>query len=676
MIFVNLTSKQFTTATSNTIIQSQFHPDRRCLRRRSSTTQPSSSSSSTMTFRQRRLHSLSSSITSILVVLVVALSLLRPITALQQQQQHIPTIRSTPKSWINHGSFHASAITKQTYHHHHNNNIVRTRAQLIDDRSERRRQRSRRLQQSATKSISMTQQQQQQQNGMPIVPWDISLLYQDNGVTTSSKNINENTRRWNIPTITSSTSSWISTIVSPPIDATPSMTTTTTTTSSISTGSALEMIISLIKSIVGGGVLAIPAAVASLGDSPTQVLPMAIACIVIIGSINAYYFSLMGKVCTWTNATTFSQAWERTMGTETSTLFASMISIKTLLSCISYSMIIGESFQSIAISAGMLDITQTDTLLAITGLALLPLCLMKDLSSLSPFSFAGILGFVYTGIAMTIRSLDGSYHLAPIDTIESGQYLIDIPDPFKPSFGTSGPEIQGIVLACTLATAFVSHYNAPRFHKELQNKDQFDVVTYTSFGISALLMSIIAIAGFTTFGIASAPVILNNYSPYDPMIAMGRIAIALSLVATFPFPFFGLRDSIFDALNVPSEQRMSTTNDDDDNNMKNVALTIGLLSIITGVALSVNDLSLLLSVGGGTIATAVYSVFPTIMFRKAVQNQVQQQEQRSSSTSNTDVIIPTEHQWDINVSTALMCLCVATGATGVGLAIQNHFFVH
>jgi amino acid permease len=433
--------------------------------------------------------------------------------------------------------------------------------------------------------------------------------------------------------------------------------------STTSNGSTLEMIVSLVKAIVGGGVLAIPAAVTTLGDSPQQVLPIAVALIVTMGTINAYYFSIMGKVCAWTGATTFSQAWERTMGVETSSLFASIICVKTALSCLAYSMIIAESFQSMAISAGLVDTTQTEALLAITCTALLPLCLMKDLSSLAPFSLAGILGFAYTGGAMSLRAHDGSYHLAPIDTLESGKYLIDLQDPYKPSFGNTGPEIQGVVLACTLATAFVSHYNAPRFHNELKRKDQFDTVTYTSFGLSAILMSVIAVAGFTTFGMASAPVILNNYSPYDSLIGAGRAAIAASLVATFPFPFFGLRDSVWDVMNVPGDQRNTPESD-----QKNTLVTVGLLTIITGAALSVNDLSLLLSVGGGTIATAVYSVFPTLMFRAAVKNQQTAQTTSKFGATNTT----NQCQFDVNLATGLMGLCVVTGATGVGLALQNH----
>ena len=66
---------------------------------------------------------------------------------------------------------------------------------------------------------------------------------------------------------------------------------------------------SLVKSIVGGGVLALPAAVSALGDNPATVLPVAVALIAAIGVMNAFYFSLIGKVCSWTGAATYTEAW-------------------------------------------------------------------------------------------------------------------------------------------------------------------------------------------------------------------------------------------------------------------------------------------------------------------------------------------------------------------------------
>jgi amino acid permease len=394
---------------------------------------------------------------------------------------------------------------------------------------------------------------------------------------------------------------------------------------------------SLVKSIVGGGVLALPAAVSALGDNPTTVLPVAVALIAAMGVINAFYFSLIGKVCSWTGAATYTEAWERSVGAETSPVIAGVICLKTAFGCLAYSMILADTFSSLA------DVSRTDALLAVTITALAPLCMMKDLSSLAPYSLAGIVGMGFTAAAMGLRSHDGSYEVA-------GRFLEDLP--MQPCFGEKGPCLQGVVLACTLATAFVSHYNAPRFHAELDNiagdNGAFDTVTYTSFAISAAVMAVITVAGFATFGAASQPVILNNYSESDPLMTVCRGLTAASMVATFPLPFVGLRDGVLGVLQLPAAELTG---------LQTTLLSMGLLAAITATALSVQDLSLVLSVGGGSISTVVVSVLPTIMFRAAVAKY---------DVDNHYVI-------DAKLAVSLMWMSVAIGTTGVTLALQHAF---
>jgi amino acid permease len=401
--------------------------------------------------------------------------------------------------------------------------------------------------------------------------------------------------------------------------------------------SILNLTTSLVKSIVGGGVLALPAAVSALGDNPATVLPVAVALIAAMGVMNAFYFSLIGKVCSWTGAATYTEAWERSVGAEISPVIAGVISLKTAFGCLTYSMILADTFSSLA------DVSRTDALLAVTITALAPLCMMKDLSSLAPYSLAGIVGMGCTAAAMGLRSQDGSYEVA-------GRFLEDLP--MQPCFGDTGPCLQGVVLACTLATAFVSHYNAPRFHAELDNtagdNSAFDTVTYTSFAVSAAAMAAITMTGFLTFGAASQSVILNNYSVSDSLMTVCRSLTAASMVATFPLPFVGLRDGVLDAMQVPAADRTG---------VQSALLSMGLLAAITATAASVEDLSLVLSVGGGTISTAVASVLPTIMFQAAV--------------AKYDV--DNQYQLDAKLAGCLMWVSVAVGATGVTLALQHAF---
>lgn len=404
-------------------------------------------------------------------------------------------------------------------------------------------------------------------------------------------------------------------------------------------GTIPQLTMSLVKSIVGSGIFALPAGVSTLGDSPDVVLP-ALIIIAAIGGINAFFFSLIGRVCSWTGATSYRDAWERTMGPESSQSVAIVVTLKTALSCLAYSMILADSFQALGIAAGLVDITRAQALGGVTVLALLPLCMLQDLTALTPYSFLGLLGMGFATGAICIRSADGSY-------TDSGPFLNDIPTNLQPAFGDSGPDIQGVVLACTLATAFVAHYNAPRFHAELQDNTErrFNLVTLISYAIAAVLSMVVAVGGFSTFGSHSSGLILNNYSPYDPLVTASRAAVALSIIFSFPLPFVGFRDGMLDALKVPVEDRT-------DNTLK--TLSLGLLTAVTLAACLIQDLALVLSVGGGTLSTIVASVFPALMFRAAVE---------SSNDARREL--------DTNLALGLMLSSVAIGATGVVLAVEK-----
>jgi hypothetical protein len=106
-------------------------------------------------------------------------------------------------------------------------------------------------------------------------------------------------------------------------------------------------------------------------------------------------------------------------------------------------------------------------------------------------------------------------------------------------------------------------------------------------------------------------------------------------------------------------------NDDDDDVWITNAVSVALLAGITSVAASVDNLGLILSVGGGTFSTAVAAVFPTLMFRAAVR-------QRRESASLTPQEEQTERE-QAKLALVLMAISTTIGLTGVGIAL-NHAF--
>lgn len=114
--------------------------------------------------------------------------------------------------------------------------------------------------------------------------------------------------------------------------------------------------------------------------------------------------------------------------------------------------------------------------------------------------------------------------------------------------------------------------------------------------------------GFLTFGSSASGLILNNYSNRDTLMSVSRIAVAISLVFSYPLAFVGLRDGVTDLLKLkPSPKGQNF-------------LTVALISLVTFAALVIPDVSFVLAFGGATLGNALIYVFPFLMFRKAIKN--------------------------------------------------------
>lgn len=405
-------------------------------------------------------------------------------------------------------------------------------------------------------------------------------------------------------------------------------------------------IFNLVKSIVGAGVLSLPAGIAAFGNAPSAVLPASIL-IALIGGVSGYCFSLIGRVCALTGATSYRGAWEKTIGTETSIIPAISCTFKTFSANLAYSMILADTFQTLLASAGIV-LSRTNTLFGVTGLILLPLCLLKNLSSLAPFSLLGIIGMAYTALAMTVRYIGGGYK------VPGGSFLSGVPAKLQPTFGNVGAKgifhPSSFILICMLSTAYMAHFNAPKFFTELKNNtiQRYNTVVGTSFGISIAIFITMAAMGFLTFGKAASGLILNNYAVADKLMGLSRIAVAISIVFSYPLVFAGARDGVLDLLSVPTEKRT---------NAKLNTVTVALLSIVTTLALVVKDLSFVLSFGGATLGNALIYIYPTLMFRKAVK---QMGDKASSGLKRESAL-----------SLLIATLGVGMGLVGSKMAIQK-----
>ena len=115
--------------------------------------------------------------------------------------------------------------------------------------------------------------------------------------------------------------------------------------------------------------------------------------------------------------------------------------------------------------------------------------------------------------------------------------------------------------------------------------------------------------GFLTFGASSSGLILANYSTKDTLMSVSRLAVAISLVFSYPLAFVGARDGFMDLFKLKKDS-MKTSN----------TVTVGLLSAVTLLALVIPDVSFVLAFAGATLGNCLIYIFPGLMFRGAIRN--------------------------------------------------------
>lgn len=75
--------------------------------------------------------------------------------------------------------------------------------------------------------------------------------------------------------------------------------------------------------------------VAVFGNAPSAIVP-AVALIALIGGMSGYCFSMIGRVCAYTGASSYREAWVKSVGEGTSLLPALSVTMKTACAVLAY----------------------------------------------------------------------------------------------------------------------------------------------------------------------------------------------------------------------------------------------------------------------------------------------------------------------------------------------------
>jgi sodium-coupled neutral amino acid transporter 11 len=142
-------------------------------------------------------------------------------------------------------------------------------------------------------------------------------------------------------------------------------------------------------------------------------------------------YSLIGEVTMMTGASSYQDAWAKTISPNSAWMPGFAVMSQTLVACVCYSIIIGDLGYDLLKGLGIEGwFAVRNNLLAFVSVALLlPLCLLRDFAMLSYTSMLGVAGVMYTACFMVFRKLQGSYG-------RGGDFYSSIPANSIPKFGS------------------------------------------------------------------------------------------------------------------------------------------------------------------------------------------------------------------------------------------------
>jgi amino acid permease len=365
-----------------------------------------------------------------------------------------------------------------------------------------------------------------------------------------------------------------------------------------------QAIANCIKNIIGCGILSLAFAAHGTGMA-TAILIMSW-----FGAYAAISFALLGSLCERSGAVTFSGIGEAAYGRRAAVAIDVTTLVQTACNSLALSLIIADNFSHTLASFGApVELASRATvLIGITAFVLLPLCLLQDLSVLSYSSLLGVTAIVYTVVFMGVRYFDGTY--AP-----GGKYWLQLDPSMRPSFPQAADNpwavsVRTLVLCCALSTSYICHYNAPKFYEQLRHRSaaRLSLVSAVSFATTASLYGCALWFGASTFGSAAQGNILQSYATHDPLATAARIGIGTSVVCTYPLLFCALRDSVAGLLQLKRSEGSSALAW-----RPRLALTLSLLSSVTGSALAITDVGFVNALGGSLFGTAIIYLYPAAL---------------------------------------------------------------
>ncbi|KAG5537480.1 hypothetical protein RHGRI_024797 [Rhododendron griersonianum] len=371
------------------------------------------------------------------------------------------------------------------------------------------------------------------------------------------------------------------------------------------TGSGIYgAVFNLTTSIIGAGIMALPATMKVLG------LVLGVVLIFLMGILSEFSVELLVRFTAQCKATSYGEVVQAACGRPARILSEICIIVNNAGVLVVYLIIIGDVMSGSLHHVGVFDQWLGNgvwdhrklVILVVLVIFLAPLCALDKIDSLSLTSAASVaLAVVFVLVAFLI---------AIIKLVEG---TIEAPR-MTPDFGSKQAILDLLVVIPIMSNAYVCHFNVQPIYNELEGRSiqKMNQVGRITTVLCVVIYASTAISGYLLFGKNTEADVLTNFDKdlgirfSTALNYIVRIGYVFHLVLVFPVIHFSLRQTV-DALVFEGSAPLS------ESRKRSLGLTAVLLLLIYLGSTVIPNIWTAFKFTGATTAVSLGFIFPSLI---------------------------------------------------------------
>ncbi|XP_062229392.1 amino acid transporter AVT6E-like [Phragmites australis] len=361
-------------------------------------------------------------------------------------------------------------------------------------------------------------------------------------------------------------------------------------------------VFNLATSIIGAGIMALPATMKVLG------VAVGLVSILVMGVLSEITIELLVRFSAYCGALSYGEVVHRALGRPASILAQMCVIINNAGVLVVYLIIIGDvmsgSLKHIGVVDQLIGHGEWDNrrllILVVLVIFLAPLCALEKIDSLSLSSAASVALAVVFVVVSCIIAL-----------IKIAEGKINMPR-MGPDFSSRAAMLDLLVVIPIMTNAYICHFNVQPIYNELKEKTPQNMckIGRISTVLCVVVYALTAISGYLLFGDDTESDVLTNFDKdlgirfSSVLNYIVRIGYIIHLVLVFPVVHFSLRQTvdslIFGELATPSRK-------------KTLTLTVVLLALIYLGSTMIPNIWMAFKFTGATTGLALGFMFPALV---------------------------------------------------------------